>query len=230
MDGGKIQFLGGNQLAALENHSYKPGLAGVDGTAPASYRGTASGVIVLFSLPFAAAADVARRRISFDVTSQPLAIVGETFPAGAINYQFLETQNGVVDFAISGPAKAKGSKVLGGLLTNGVSVAGTLSGGVLNIPVDASFRFVTKTSGLDVEFKLFFKGKLVAKEGTAPEQPLVKFEPFVSAQPLKLFWSPSYKLQRATTLSPLNWADFATVSPVSIPTIQPGEYFRVVHK
>ena len=39
-----------------------------------------------------------------------------------------------------------------------------------------------------------------------------------------------HKLQRATQLSPANWADFATDSPITIPFAGPGEFFRVVPK
>ena len=131
---------------------------------------------------------------------------------------------------VSGNLKASGSRLLGGLLTNGVSTSGSLAGGVLTIPVDASYTFLTQASGQDVVFTLKFKGTLVAKEGTAPAVPVVKFAPFVPGQPLKLSWSDGYKLQRATTLSPPDWKDYPTTSPVEIPTIKPGEYFQVVLK
>lgn len=116
------------------------------------------------------------------------------------------------------------------MLTNGVSTSGSLAGGILTIPVDASYTFLTQASGQDVEFTLKFKGTLVAKEGTAPVGPVVNFAPFVPGAPFKLSWSGSYKLQRATTLSPPDWKDFPTTSPVEIPTIKPGEYFQVVPK
>lgn len=226
---GKIQFTGGNQLQALELNSYRPAGGGEAGTAPASYGATAKATIIIFT----ADADAASRRIVFDVRSAPLDLAnGKTFEAGSINYQFLDTANSVVDFAVSGFIKAKGSKIISGLLTNSVGLSGTIEGGVLTIPVDAVYQFLAKTdSGQEVVFQLFFKGQLVAVEGVAPELPVVNFEPPGSpGQPLKLFWSPSYKLQRATSLSPPNWADFATESPITIPPVQPGEFFRVVHK
>ena len=148
-----------------------------------------------------------------------------------VTYQFLDTANSVVDFNVSGFINTKGSKVLSGLLTNRVSGNATILGKTLTIPVDAVFNFVAETdSKQKVEFNLAFQGKLVANEGSAPEQPVVQYDPPAGpGQPLTLHWSPSYKLQRATSIPPV-WVDVPVNSPYEVPTTKPGEFFHVVKK
>jgi hypothetical protein len=222
-----IRFVGGSQIIPLESKAWEPGPNGADGTSLASYAAQAS-------ISFIAAAKAASRRLVFDATSTELPLQGGEFDVKQVGIRFVDTANSVIDFRVTGAVQAQGSKILSGLLTNRVSNLGKVSAedGVqtLTIPIDATYSFVVEDdSGQEFRFDLIFAGQWV---GT-PAAPgaVVEFDPpSMPGGPLKLFWSPSYKLQRATVLSPPNWADYATESPVEIPTSQPGEYFRVVDK
>ena len=66
---------------------------------------------------------------------------------------------------------------------------------------------------------------------TEPEPPHLSFNPPKAGDSsLNLSWSPAHKLQRATQFNPVNWTDFSTDSPLALPLIGSGEFFRVVPK
>ena len=229
--GGTVQFVDGSQIIPLETGPWQPGVGGAAGQAPASYAAKATVSLGFFS----ANANAASRRVVFDVRSTPVPLQNGEFAAGLVGVKFLETANSTLDFRITGAVKTSGAKVLSGLLTNQVGQIGTIAvvEGVetVTIPIDATYGFDLTSPVGPVTFTMNFKGQLVATKTAAPEQPVVGLSlPTAPGEPLKLLWSPSYKLQRATTLLPPNWADFATDSPVTIPTVQAGEYFQVVHK
>ena len=62
-----------------------------------------------------------------------------------------------------------------------------------------------------------------------PAQPLLGFSlPQPGSEQLAMTWPAGLKLQRATTLSPPDWADFATDSPIAVPLNGPDAFFRAV--
>lgn len=222
-----IEFVGGTRMTARELNSWQPGPNGAEGTASASYgaKGHSGGFFAIDAL-------AASRRLLFDVTSSPLALSGGTFDAAALVFQFVDTNNCVLDYRVTGVFNDAGSKVLSGLATNSVTGSSSLTtvDGVetLKIAVSASFTFELVIPG---DTTLTLTGELVATRGAAPEPPVVVVTPPPpGATSMNLSWSSSYKLQRATQLEPTNWADFATDSPVTIPFAGPGEFFRVVPK
>ena len=170
--------------------------------------------------------------MTFDVTSNPLALTGGSFDSAGLLFRFIDTNNAVLDYRASGILSSSGSKVLSGLATNKVAGVSTLvsAGGVetLTIPVSATYSFSLL---LPDDSTITLTGQLVATRGGGTLPPEVVFvPPAPAATDLKLTWSASYKLQRATQLSPPNWADYATDSPITIPFSGPGEFFRVVPK
>ena len=225
---GGIVFPGGSVLVARELQSWQPGLNGAAGSASASYgaKGTIGSGL------FALNATAASRRMTFDVTSNPLTLTGGAFDSAGLLFRFIDTNNAGLDYRASGILSSSGSKVLSGLATNKVAGVSTLvsAGGVetLTIPVSATYSFSLL---LPDDSTITLTGQLVATRGGGIPPPEVVFvPPAPAATDLKLTWSASYKLQRATQLSPPNWADFATDSPITIPFSGPGEFFRVVPK
>lgn len=223
----QIEFVGGSRVAAREMNTWQPGINGVEGSAPASYgaKGHSGGFLSVDAL-------AASRRLLFDVTSGPLVLVDGRFAGTSLVFRFVDTNNPVLDYRVVGVLNENGSKVLGGLANNTVIGATSLStvDGVetLKISVAATFLFELL---LPNDTQLILTGELVATRGSAPEPPEVFFTPPpAGGTSMNLSWSSGYKLQRATELSPPNWADFATDSPITIPFAGPGEFFRVVPK
>jgi len=229
---GNIRFISGATLQALEPNDWRPGLGGVDGVAKASYAAKASVTIFIFSVN----AFAASRNVVLDASSVSLPLTAGKFRGVDIDFKFADTANSTLDFQASGFVSAKGTKLLSGILTNRVASMGSFEGPAgdeaLTIPVDATFGFeAASDEGIVVKFQLAFKGQIVAKRAAVVEEPRVAFAlPATPGGPISLNWSKSYKLQRATSLSPVNWTDVVADSPINIPPIQPGEYFRVVKK
>ncbi len=229
--GSTVEFVSGSQVVPVETGPWQPGVGGDAGQALASYAAKASANLGFFSVD----ATAASRRLVFDLLSAPVPLQNGEFGSGLIALKFLDTANSTLDFRVSGALSQQGSKVLSGLLTNTIGGTGkivTVDGvETLTLPIDSTYGFDVDTAVGKVTFTLNFKGQLVATATAIPDPPVVSLNlPTVPGEPLKLFWSSSYKLQRATTLLPPDWADFATQSPVIIPTVQPGEFFQVVHK
>lgn len=230
--GGSIQFLGGAAIRALEPNDWQPGIGGVNGSAKASYGAKATATIIIFTVNAVAAS----RNLILDATSAILPLSAGKFAGGDIGFKFVDTANTTIDFRASGAINEQGTKILSGLLTNNVAALGTFEGPAggetLTIPVDSKFIFEAETDdGSKVKFELTFKGQFVAKRGGVVQEPVVGFvPPSTGGAPISLNWSKSYKLQRATILNPPNWTDVNADSPITIPPIQPGEYFRVVKK
>ncbi len=224
-----VRFPGGSSVVPSEAHAWSPGLNGVDGSASASYGAKGSLTIVIFT----ANAVAATRKVAFEVTSATLPRTGDAFGSNGLVFGFSDTANALLDYRVTGAVSKSGSLVLSGLSTNNVASTSSITsaGGVdtLTIPVNATYYF-TLLAANDVQ--LNFVGNIVATGGgVVTEQPVVDFTPPSSpAGPLKLAWSHSYKLQRAGQLNPPDWADYAQDSPVEIPLVQAGEYFRVVPK
>jgi len=67
--------------------------------------------------------------------------------------------------------------------------------------------------------------------GGGDEPPALTFTPPApGATSLDFSWPAGYVLQRATSLLPPDWTDYATVPPVTIPMAKPGEFFRLVRR
>lgn len=225
-----VNFVGGSSIKPVAAHAWEPGASGAPGSALASYGAKGSLIIVIFT----ANAKAASRNLAFDVTSGgALPTTSGSFSSSGLIFNFVDTANAVLDYQVTGALSKSGSKVLSGLSTNKVATTSSIStvNGVetLTIPVNATYVFQLLSAGDTV---LTFTGNIVAtRGGGTPEVPTVDFSlPTSPSGPLKLVWSKSYKLQRATQFSPPNWADYATTSPVEIPLLQPGEYFKVVLK
>lgn len=227
---GRLSFLPGGQVVPRENGSWEPGLGGVAGRAPASYAGKAR-IQVLF---FTASAVAASRAVSMGLTSPPLTVGADgTFPAGSLQVTFLEGASSALDFRITGAVEQSGTRLLTGLLTNRVSTVGRRStnNGVetLTVPVDAGYTFQVESDVGPTEFRMRFVGQLVATRREEVEEPVVVLQPPTApGEPLTLAWPAAFKLQRATQLLPPNWVDDPSSSPLTVPTTQPGEFFRVI--
>lgn len=228
--GGLIRFLPGGQLVPRENGNWEPGVGGSVGRAPASYAGKAR-IQVLF---FTASAVAASRAVSMGLTSEPLPVDADgSFPAGSLLVTFQEGASSSLDFRITGAVEQNGSRLLSGLLTNRVSSVGQWStnGGVetLTVPVDAGYTFEVESDVGPTEFRMRFIGQLVATRREVVEEPVVVLQPPATpGEPLTLAWPAAFKLQRATQLIPPNWVDDPATSPLTVPTTQPGEFFRVI--
>ena len=229
---GKIQFLGGSTLAALQPNDWQPGVGGVSGTAKASYAAKASISVLIFT----ANALAASRNVALDTTSAGLPITAGTFAADAVNFTFPTAAQAALDFSTTGAVSIHGSQSLSGLLVNNVGNVGTWTGAsgaeILTLQVNCTFTGTTlATDGTPVTFHLAFNGQIVAKNAGTPEVPNVAFTlPQTSGAPLTLNWSKTFKLQRATILSPSNWKDVLVDPPYSVTPTQPGEFFQVISR
>jgi len=229
---GKIQFLSGATLSALQPNDWQPGLAGAAGTAKASYAAKASITVVVFT----ANALAATRNVLFDTTSTALPVTAGNFSADAINFKFPDTAKAALDFKTSGAVSIQGTQPLSGILVNKVGNVGTFTGAAgaetLTVHVDSTFvANATATDGTPITFRLAFKGQIVAKNTGAPEVPAVAFTlPKAPGAPLILNWSKTFKLQRATTISPSNWKDVVVDPPYNVTPTQPGEFFQVISR
>jgi hypothetical protein len=161
-----IQFVGGSDIVAQTNGSWKPLAGGADGNAPADYGGKLT-IPVLF-LPDAIAW-TAVRNITLDITSLALTLTNSGFDASRLNVFFLTNTPPapVLDYQVIGNLlvpNSSGASPLHGSLTNSQALAyltNTVGRLKLVIPVNA-----TNTTSLSGNATIMvLKGQLVA---TAP--------------------------------------------------------------
>lgn len=224
----QIQFVGGSRVVARELNSWQPGPNGAEGSAPASYGAKGSSGFGFFAVT----ATAASRRLLFDVSGPPLSLTGGAFNATSLLVQFVDTNNCALDYRVSGALNATGTRVLSGLATN--LVAGTssitLADGIetLRLSIAATFVLDLLVPG---DTTLNLTGELVATRSAGEEPPVIDVTPPApGGTSMNLSWPANYKLQRATTLLPPDWADVAGDSPLTIPFVGPGEFFRIVPK
>lgn len=223
----EIRFVGGSRIAPREPSSWQPGPKGADGSAPASYGGKAQLGAGLFSI----SAVAATRRILLDLvspTSFPLQSGG--FDATGLGFQFVETNNPVLDYKTTGIVNQKDGMALSGLATNKLAGASTLvtegTLQTLTLKVSATYVFELLLPG---DSSLSLSGQLVATRVVPDAPPTVTIAPVApGATSMTLSWPAGFKLQKATRLSNSDWGDTGASSPAVIPFSGEGEYFQVV--
>lgn len=220
----EVRFPGGSRVVPQELNSWQPGLAGVDGSAPASYGGKAQ----IGSGFFGVTAVAATRRLSFELLSLPLPFANGSFNAEGLQFQFIETNNPALDYRTSGLVNRRDSQILSGLATNKLAGASTLvtvgTVQTLTIPVDASYPF---TLLLPDDSVLRLAGQIVATRTVPDGPPSIVIEE-VTAAGMKLSWPSGFKLQKSSQFQNPVWSDTGTPSPATIPFASGGEYFQVV--
>ncbi|MBL9135636.1 MAG: immunoglobulin domain-containing protein [Verrucomicrobiales bacterium] len=139
------------------------------------------------------------------------------------------------DFAINtGAVQSDGRLIISGQFTivNGqprnlmarLNVDGSL---------DTSFDFPAPGPGVGMPLTLLADGKLLAADlryftGVGAEVAAPRLSFTFRAGVLELSWPSGHRLQRATQLLPPDWSDLAVTSPFTVPTRNPGEFFRIV--
>lgn len=223
----EIRFVGGSRIAPRETGSWQPGPKGADGSAPASYGGKAQLGAGLFSI----SAVAATRRILLDlVGGTPFPLQSGTFNAAGLGFQFVETNNPVLDYKTSGIANEKDGMALSGLATNQPAGMSTLvtEGTVQTLTLKVSATFVFELL-LPDDSSLSLSGQLVATRVIPDAPPIVTIAPVSpGATSMTLSWPAGFKLQKATRLSNSAWGDTGVSSPAVISFSGDGEYFQVV--
>lgn len=228
----EIRFPGGSKASVQETQPYAPAPGGANGSAPAAFGAKATVKVAVGPIVLNATASAAARTVSFDLESLALSRTPTGFDARGVSFRIPESAGTKLDYRTSGALTLSGSEPVLGLAANRAA-SGTLAvvEGVetLTIPIDASYLFEILSPN-DTEMK--FVGEVVAKRRASTEpQPAITFNPPSSpGVPLTLSWPDTYKLQRATTLTPPNWQDSPATSPLQVPLALPGEYFRVIPK
>lgn len=221
----QIRFVGGSLVKGADSGSYEPAVGGAAGTAPAAFGAKATVTVEIFTVEAKAAA----RSVAFDLESLALARTGGTFDARGVTFKVPETAGTKLDYRTTGNLQLKGAVDVLGLALNkapGGTLAAVDGVDTLTVPVDASYFFQLVNPN-DTEMR--FTGQIVAKRRASVGPPEVGFVPPAAAgDPFTLIWSAGFKLQRATQLTPPNWTDVPAPSPYTVPTVQPGEFFRVV--
>jgi hypothetical protein len=223
----EIRFVGGSRIAPREPNAWQPGPKGADGSAPASYGGKAKLGAGLFSINAVAAT----RRILLDLLgSTPFPLQSGTCNAAGLGFQFVETNNPVLDYRTSGIANEKDGMALSGLATNQLAGMSTLvtEGDVQTLTLKVSATYLFELLIPD-DSSLSLTGQLVATRVVAAAPPSIVITPVApGATSMTLGWPAGFKLQRATRLGNLDWADTGKSSPAVIPFTGEGEYFQVV--
>ncbi|MBX3733580.1 MAG: hypothetical protein KF791_13415 [Verrucomicrobiae bacterium] len=226
ISGNELRFPGGSRVSPEESESWQPGPEGVEGSAPASYGGRAQIGSGLFSV----SAVAATRRISFDVFSGVLPLEGENFNADGLLFQFVETNNPVLDYRLTGLINRRAGRVLAGLATNSVTGNSTLvtegTAQILTLEVEATYVFELLNPE---DSSLTLTGRLVATRVPTDAPPEITMDPVPpGATSMTLTWPEGFALEKAAQLVPPGWLDTGASSPAVIPFAGDGEYFRLV--
>lgn len=221
----QIKFVGGSLVKGADSGSYEPAPGGATGTAPAAFGAKATVTVVIFTVEARAAA----RAVAFDLESLALARTGGTFDSRGVTFKVPESAGTKLDYRTTGNLQLKGAVDVLGLALNkaaGGALAPVDGVDTLTVPVDASYFFQLVNPD-DTEMR--FTGQIVAKRRSAPVPPQIGYTPPAApGDPFTLIWTSGFKLQRATQLTPPNWTDVVVASPYTVPTVQPGEFFRVI--
>lgn len=156
-----LHFTGGSAIDAKTNGVWQPmiggGTSSTPGSDPGDYGGQANAGFATLK--------AAVRDVLLDVTTPAaLPLNNGTFDASALTFKF--PTNATSGFDYNAGALGRGNKKFGGLLTNRVSVAGTLtqSGGQkrLVIAVETDIKFTVLSQN---DSTVHLSGQLVATEG-----------------------------------------------------------------
>lgn len=223
----EIRFVGGSRIAPREPNSWQPGPKGADGSAPASYGGKAQ----IGSGFLSVSAVAATRRLLLDMLSPtPFALQSGSFSAEGLAFQFVETNNPVLDYKTSGLLSQRDGMALSGLATNRIAGASTLvtEGDVQTLTLKVSATYIFELLIPD-DSSLSLSGQLVATRVVGAAPPSIVISPVApGATSMTLSWPAGFKLQRATRLGNPDWGDTGKSSPAVIPFSGDGEYFQVV--
>ena len=150
-------------LDARENGTWRPGLEGGPGSAPADFG--AQALLFGFQTIYGAL-----RNVEMEVFSPSEAIADGNFDASELVFLFPTNSNAVLDF--EGGLAGTGSAELAGEARNRTATVGTITGTegsrVLTIQVDTTFTF---TVASDDDTMLTIRGQIVAREGDVVPDP-----------------------------------------------------------
>lgn len=224
---GEIRFVGGSRIAPREPNSWQPGAQGVDGSAPASYGAKAQIGGGFLSV----SAVAATRRLMLDLLSNaPFPVQDGSFSAEGLGFQFVETNNPVLDYRTTGFISRRDGMALSGLATNRIAGASTLvtvgNLQTLTLKVSATYVFELLVPN---DSSLSLSGQLVATRMIPDVPPEIVIAPVLpGATSMTLSWPSGFKLQKATRLGNPDWSDTGNSSPAVIPFSGEGEFFQVV--
>lgn len=219
-----LQIVSGSGLVAYQTNSWQPGPLGSVTSTPAAYGAQT----VVGSGITANNMTVALRNLAFEVRSPPVTTDNGPIDASEAGFTISDPSS-TLDYRANGLVVLRGNRALDGLNATNAGGAMTLSIAAevqtLTIPVDISFT--TQVLAPD-DTTLHFIGTLVAWRGlTIVNRQLLWFPSPTNHSQFTLIWDGSFTLQEATTLTPPDWADFATNPPAVISASGPSAFFRV---
>ena len=223
-----IQFIVGSSAIGLQSNAWQPGPRGAVTSTPANYGGT----IATGSGIGAGHQVTAVRNLSFDLSSDPVALSTGQFDASATTFTIPAKGNTVLDYRSNGLLIVAGQRALGGLSSANTAPSGTLAkplnpdlGTILTLPVDLTLPVQSTPAG---ETTLRFTGQIVAERGGFILQPVLLFVPAPSAVgQATLVWDSRYTLQTTANLGSGLWSDVPFPAPLTIPFDQDVGFFRV---
>ncbi len=221
-----LQLIVGSRLAVDQANSWQPGGQGTSTPEPANYGGK-----VVIGTGFSTVHEIAAlRNLAFDITSDLLPTDNGQFDASGLALAIPPTSNATVDYRDNGLLVLSGHRALGGLGGSNAAGAARLSFfaevQTLAIPINLSLPTQEIAAG---EANFRFTGSIVARRGIMILKPQLIWIPSpTTPSQVTLVWSSPYKLQRASTLNPPDWSDFAAAAPVDIPLDGDTGFFRVI--
>ncbi len=155
-----IQFDAGTRVIPDTNGSWQPLPDGRPGSAPGCFAGTAASPL--------ASVVVALRGVELLITSDPIPVESDQFPASGLLFQFPTNSIGSLAYRVTGFLQYQDWFQLEGLATNGVAQLGewTDSGqpARVRIPLDATYRFGLLS---DDDSTLRVQGVIVASDASS---------------------------------------------------------------
>lgn len=155
-----IQFDRDSRVIADTNGSWQPLPDGKPGAAPACFGGTAASPL--------ASVVVALRGVELLITSDPIPVESDQFPASGLLFQFPTNSIGSLAYRVTGFLQYQDWFQLEGLATNGVAqLAEWADSGQparVRIPLDATYRFGLLS---DDDSTLRVQGVIVASEASS---------------------------------------------------------------
>jgi hypothetical protein len=221
-----IQLVAGSAVVLDQTNLWQPGSHGSTQATPAAYGVKAtsgSGIGVLNEV-------AALRNVAFDLSSPPMPTDHGQFDSSGLTLSVPAGADATLDYRVDHLVVIAGNRGLDGL--NAPDAAGTatlsLLAEVQTVAIPVDLPLVCQTVATD-DTQLRFTGQVVARRGIMILKPqLLWIVSPTNRQELTLVWASSYKLQRATTLSPPDWTDVPAAAPVTVSSQGTTGFFRVV--
>lgn len=218
--------MAGSEVVLDQPHLWQPGSQGSFGATPAAYGVTATSGTGIGQFNEVAAF----RNLAFDISSPATPTGNGQFDSSSLAFLIPAWTAATLDYQVDHLVVIAGSRALDGLQATNAAGAATLSlvaeVQTLTLPVDLSLTCQTVSPN---DTRLRLTGQVVARRGVTISKPqLLWIASPDNPKALTLVWGSSYKLQRATTLSPPDWTDFAAVAPITVSAEGTTGFFRVV--